>query len=136
MMDFFEAMNAAQNTVTNIAKALLSMEASGVRTVFSECTEAFANTIQCTIEDEVLRQASLAMIGEEICAKKRTSVTDFFNHIATANDDTDLSFLEKAIFDIATLVVGGREEALNLFEILGPMSVAVLDECGEYDGGF
>ena len=133
MMDFYEMMNAAQDTVISISKALLMLESAEPNMKISIIV-AMARAIEDNIPDESLKEASIAMIGEEICVKKRMNVTDFFSRIA--NNDGDLSFYERALLDIASFVVGGEAQAIDLFGKLAPMSLDVLDVCGEYDGGF
>ena len=133
MMDFYEMMNAAQDTVISISKALLMLE-SAEPDIKIDIIVAMAKAIEDNIPDESLKQASIAMIGEEICVKKRMNVTDFFSRIA--NNDGDLPFYERALLDIASFVVGGEAHAIDLFGELAPMSLDVLDVCGEYDGGF
>lgn len=133
MMDFYEMMNAAQDTVISISKALLMLESAEPDTKI-HIIVAMAKAIEDNIPDESLKEASIAMIGEEICVKKRMNVTDFFSRIA--NNDGDLPFYERALLDIASFVVGGEAQAIDLFGKLAPMSLDVLDVCGEYDGGF
>lgn len=133
MMDFYEMMNAAQDTVISISKALLMLESAEPDTKIGIIV-AMARAIEDNIPDESLKGASIAMIGEEICVKKCMNVTDFFSRIA--NNDGDLPFYERALLDIASFVVGGEAQAIDLFGKLAPMSLDVLDACGEYDGGF
>lgn len=133
MMDFYEMMDAAQNMVNSISKELLTLESAEPNT-WNRIIAAMAGAIEDNIPDGSLKAASIAMIGEEICVKKRMNVTDFFSRIA--NNDGDLPFYERALLDIASYVVGGQALAIELFEMLAPMSLEVLDLCGEYDGGF
>lgn len=85
----------------------------------------------------LMKEPMIAMLAEEICAKKHTRVREFFDHIAEADGDTSkLTFFETTVYRIACGVLGDAERTIELFGILGPMSDDVLEVCGEYEGGF
>ena len=120
--------------IYSIAKDLLAFDTKKSEDEWNDLLYESAEEIK---KGGIMKEAMIAMLAEEICAKRAQNITDFFQKIADANGCTScLPFYEKSIYRIACKVLGGTVQAIELFKDLIPVSEQVIEQCGVYEGGF
>lgn len=88
---------------------------------------------------ESLRQATIAMLCEELCAKRKRNITEYFQRLARlvfVKGNEPFSDVDLAICKIARAVCHNDIlETHKLFDALTTMSAEIVDEYGVYEGG-